>query len=1468
MFYRSIILIVDFALSKFRFLMLLTLTILNLAAYAANETKTIGTTGADYPTLKAAFDAVNNGTLTGNITLQIIANTSELGSASAAINASGMGSANYNSITIYPTIDNLSITGNISNALIDMNGANNVVIDGRVNAVGTTPSLIISNTSTSGSSTSTIRFVNDASNNIIRYCQLKGSERSTSSGIIFFSTTIFDTGNDNNSINNNIITSSTDTNRPTNAIYSEGSPGIENNNNTISNNNIFNFFSRSSSSYGINIYSNSTAFTISNNSFYESTSFIPISSATYWFININSSGSGFQIQNNYLGGSAAQCGGTPWIKTNAKNNTFNGITIAAGNETISQIDGNKISNFNWNNADGGNWTGFQIQSGEVNIGTQVGNIIGDVAGNSAIQFSVNTIGPNTNVYMYPIQISSPDNVNCVSNKIGALSITNVRNLICINKNSESGTKVISDNIIGSSTTLGSITITTNPLASTQFFIGIHVQGGINTVHNNTISNLISNSTGNGFVRGIEILTGSNNVTNNLISKIATASTNSISLIGLSFANNSFNNVISANSIIEIENTNSSNNSGSVIGMSLDLTGDNIISKNFIHDILVSTSTNNTKIYGIKAVNGITTYSNNIVSLGTSVTSTIYGIYESGLENCNMYHNTVYINGSPTSGSLNSYAFYSASGANTLNYKNNIFANYRTNSGANGKNYAAYFSYSSASMLSLNYNLYFANGTGGMLGYFALTDKATLPLITTQDANSFNQAPGFLNIGGGNPTDYKPVTTKFIGDSSTGISEDFGGAIRTTVPTIGAWEFAGGNMWKGSVSTDWGNSLNWTLSAVPASGANILFDPFPLNQLILDADRIVNDITNSQSTYRILLNGKTLEIQGAVNFTNGAKLESASENSTLFFTGNAFQNLNSAWLLNNEVYNIKLNNSSFPVFLTGNLVVLNSITSNGRLFNAVLNSPTLTYRGTNPQTISNSIFFKNQIYNLNIDNSLGVTIDAPIIISNALTINSGKKLTLSPISRVQVDGLLTNNAGTSGLVLSSTTLGTASLIHNTNNVQATSQRFIGGAATAWHFLSTPIQNQSISGNWKPAGTYSDGTGYDLYVWDEPSNCWVYNLNTTVAPTWNTANPSTNFIAGKGYLYALQATNTTQQFSGILNNGDLTANVTNSSSKTHKGFNFIGNPYPSSIDWKNNAGFTRNMLETVGGGYNIWIWSNTANNYGVFNSAFTSATGTNNSTRYISANMGFFVKASSAGTFIFKNASRVNDFQADWLRTKALQNKTLDLSLKVNSTENLGSDEIKMGFGFDVIQAGATKMYSPVKTAPSLFLPNDNDDYSTYYFTDTESKPTIELNFKAGKDGKYTLAANENKTDFEVLLVEDKITKKIIDLKLTDNYTFTSKTTDNPARFNIHFSKTAIDELVFGFVKVFNANKSIIIDLKLATGNFNIKIFDINGIVFDAFTAVGGEQRIVPNPTNGVLFIQLYNNEKTKTFKLLN
>ena len=128
--------------------------------------------GANYPTLKTAFDAINAGSITGSITLQVTGSTTE--TSTAVLNASGSGSASYTSVSVYPATTGKTITGNLTGSLIDLNGADNITLDGRVSATGTTASMIISNSNT-GTGASTIRFVNSASNNIVRYCNIRGA---------------------------------------------------------------------------------------------------------------------------------------------------------------------------------------------------------------------------------------------------------------------------------------------------------------------------------------------------------------------------------------------------------------------------------------------------------------------------------------------------------------------------------------------------------------------------------------------------------------------------------------------------------------------------------------------------------------------------------------------------------------------------------------------------------------------------------------------------------------------------------------------------------------------------------------------------------------------------------------------------------------------------------------------------------------------------------------------------------------------------------------------------------------------------------------------------------------------------------------------------------------------------------------------------------------------------------------------
>ena len=148
-------------------------------------------------------------------------------------------------------------------------------------------------------------------------------------------------------------------------------------------------------------------------------------------------------------------------------------------------------------------------------------------------------------------------------------------------------------------------------------------------------------------------------------------------------------------------------------------------------------------------------------------------------------------------------------------------------------------------------------------------------------------------------------------------------------------------------------------------------------------------------------------------------------------------------------------------------------------------------------------------------------------------------------------------------------------------------------------------------------------------NEATSCWIYKLNTSSAVNWNTIHTEANFKSGRGYLYSVQALNPTKQFVGSLNNGNQSIHITKTSViDTLSGFNLVGNPYPSSVDWQSLSGWNRSCLSKSNGGYDMWIWNSEANNYGVLNSLDESGAGTNGITRYISSHAGFILSGQQA------------------------------------------------------------------------------------------------------------------------------------------------------------------------------------------------------------------------------------------------
>ncbi|EIA08539.1 ice-binding family protein [Flavobacterium frigoris] len=681
-----------------------------------------------------------------------------------------------------------------------------------------------------------------------------------------------------------------------------------------------------------------------------------------------------------------------------------------------------------------------------------------------------------------------------------------------------------------------------------------------------------------------------------------------------------------------------------------------------------------------------------------------------------------------------------------------------------------------------------------------------------------------------------------------------------------------NKWKGTVSTVWNIPGNWTRNIVPAADDNIIFDEAPVNHCFMYQDRSVTNITNTQSLYGVVLNGNKLTLKGELLFTNGASIDASAANSTIQLSGSKVQTINSSEFKNNEVYNLNINNSN-NLLLSGSLRLLNKLTTTTGLIDAFTNSPVMIYGGSTIQTIGSNQFLGEKVYNLTVDNAIGVNLNTNFTIANTLLINANKIVSVSPLYQLTAMGTINNNAGASGLVLKSDATGTASLLHNSNNVPATVQRYISGPVEGWHFLSSPVSNQSISGSWLPVGSYgtgnvATGTGYDLYLWDEPSFSFKYKQDAS-SIGWNSVHPGSNFSVGRGYLYSVQAANPTKEFQGNLNNGTINYPITTTATADPilielKGFNLVGNPYPSSVDWQATSGWDRTILESSAGGKDMWVWNPTANNYGVFNSV--SGVGTNSISRYLAPMQGYFVKAASNGAIGFDNSVRTHTGAGNWFKNSGIKNGVIRID--VQSEDNSDADEVLIQFGYSDSKQGASKLFSHVVTAPSLYMRSNSVDYSVRYMTNTAENTSVPLKFKAGKDGFYNLAFNFDSKEFDFVKLEDRILKKYATIKPATFYRFKSSKKDDVNRFVLHFTDldTAVENELTALV--YMDGSRLVVDLKAVNIQTELLIFDITGKLLLQKDLDGSTvHKLDLNLTTQVLLVSLSNEKGTFNTKVL-
>jgi hypothetical protein len=842
--------------SKGHALVLVFLLHLSSFAFAAplSGTKSVGPTG-DYATLTAAIADIQTQTLGAALVLELQSNYVS-GIETFPLVFTNLGTTAMNTLTIRPQAGATArfIAGEFNTTTtVDLDGAQYVTFDGRPGGVGgnagsgggTASQLTIESYNTSGVA---LGFINEASNNTLRYVTVRGRNTSATSGTVVFSTTTGVNGNDNNTIDHCDVGDGASL--PVNGIQSLGTVTTlaqANSGNTISNSNIFNFQAAPGiDSAGLFLGSGNTDWSITGNSFYQTTTRSAVS-ATVRPIYIRASlGNNFTVTGNFIGGSAPGAGGSPWRTTGTTEYYhFNGILLGAGYTTPSNVQGNTIQNMVWTDSSGslslpgGSWCGIYLAAGSANIGTTQGNTIGGSTGTGSI---VVTCG--SEAISYGIGSDSNGGVNIANNTVGSIATNGaVRALLAslVGIQVTAGVNTISNNTVGSPTTANSLNAFFNSSANviTQQVIGILSSSSVSAnITGNTVANLNNNYIGTdpaGQVLGIVTSNGLNSIVGNTVRNLSTTSNNtgsgsSSSAIGISQSSTIAGQTVSQNTIYSLTDT-AASAAVNVTGIYFagPTSGANVIARNLVHSLAVSSTNAFSGLNGMHFAVGTFTAQNNMVRAGIKAdgssaagASFVRAIFDFGTTpGRNFYHNSVYLGGTQTSGGSSTFAFLSSGSTNARTFQNNIFVNARSNSGGTGKHYAVRYGGAGVNPTGLKAggNLILANGTGGVLGFYNSADLTTLTAwqaATSQDATSLSMDPLFVNpMGDASTVDLhlQPNSSANNGGVlTTGVLDDFDGAFRALdPPDIGADEFY---------------SNNATLTALTLSGVTLTpgFDP--------------------------------------------------------------------------------------------------------------------------------------------------------------------------------------------------------------------------------------------------------------------------------------------------------------------------------------------------------------------------------------------------------------------------------------------------------------------------------------------------------------------------------------------------------------------------------------------------------------------------------------------------------------------
>ena len=384
---------------------------------------------------------------------------------------------------------------------------------------------------------------------------------------------------------------------------------------------------------------------------------------------------------------------------------------------------------------------------------------------------------------------------------------------------------------------------------------------------------------------------------------------------------------------------------------------------------------------------------------------------------------------------------------------------------------------------------------------------------------------------------------------------------------------------------------------------------------------------------------------------------------------------------------------------------------------------------------------------------------------------------------------------------------------------------GEGAGNWVFLATPT-TEDITPSLDNNFIVVPESDYDLYRFNQSAELEWENFKLHYND--GTFRTLTN---GRGYLYARKETCTltfTSPFKwGVAQEIDLDYDE----NVDAKGWNLVGNPFPL------KAYVDRPYLKMNANGDDLEVVID-----------YTSTP--------IEACTGIMVQADGEGEKVTFTSTPKYQGQSD--DNGYLVIEVNDASVSTSPTTLVDKAVVSFNEGEQL------RKFIFNEDNAKLYIRQDGIDYTIAY---SEQEGEVALNFKAAKDGAYTLSILPKKVDMSYLHLIDNKTGADIDLMATLEYSFNALTTDEVSRFRLVFSAHDVPEITETVSPTFAYYADGEIRLFEETeGKVILQVIDMMGRVI--VSRSGNIQRLsTKGMVPGVYVLRLINGNEVRTQKII-